>query len=371
MVGPYLQNTRIEVSNQTSLHASNALWVKPSDALSVRWDTYTFLVSETHTLCDINTYNGPTANCRKCDYCIPPQPNGPLADPSLDYCDLVNSDHPRISPAFPIDQEKPTVALYEGFAMSGSEPTLVSLLDFRGGCAFMMNASFTPEKNGTYQILSPEVASYNAGFDLLTQRAVLAEKKVFVIQDGVAQKVTYRLRPHTDSNTAYVWYKFDDNIYHTDSSGVRSIKPVWDDNFSKDLRVGRVRILKGNPTSDANTGKLKIECNNPNPADPDCPCCIRPSHITYYPNFPETGESAGEGQTCYVQNTPDGSLDLTACDIDNNPATDPDEYTANPAYSEQDPTFFLTWFVAFDPNNPPNIAQGETLAIEFTIQPIQ
>jgi len=355
-IGPKMDNVRFEVDNQPDLNPGNTLWLKRGEELVAKWDTYTLIHRSPGAMCSFESYTGPTPACWKCEYC----PD----DHTTPFCDR---DPQAIIPRGTVTAS-PNIIFYNEF-IATNEPTLLGSPSLYEGCPSSINFKFAPKGRKTIQMLAPELASYNPHPNDIKNRVALVDKKVFAIEPGLTETTIYKLKPHTDTNIMSIWYKFDDSIYLTDSGG-RSVKAVWDDNFSKNLRVSKVRILKGKLCPDpANNGYKP--CINPQTGRfilvDETP--VIPRFITYFPNYIETN-SAADGQTCYAQGTSDGGIDITMCDSDNNSATATDEYTVTPTYSEQNPTNFLTWFVAFAPGSAPSLAIDETLAIEFTIEVI-
>ena len=59
--------------------------------------------------------------------------------------------------------------------------------------------------------------------------------------------------------------------------------PVWADNFSKNVRIGQVRVLTGRPGTDPNTGRFRLEDAK----------VVRPSRILFFSNFAAIDTSNG------------------------------------------------------------------------------
>jgi hypothetical protein len=222
---------------------------------------------------------------------------------------------------------------------------------------------FIPTGNATYQML-PTTHSHSPD-------QILAEKKIFVIEAGVAQSTHYRLEHFVtdagaNSPTPFFKWTVQNNS-------------IWEDGFTPDLRVSRIRVLTGRPGTDPLTGRFKLEDASP----------VRPSRIVFFTNFaasnpPVPGDIYANpeeaSQRCYSNpNTPDGDILLTNCRAapgNNNSVL----YDATPNSLKTSLTVPLTWIVEFkaaegadfNPATPAvdPVPPNAPLAIEFTIEKV-
>jgi hypothetical protein len=328
-------NTRIEAVSQSSLRPSSALWLREGEQLVAKWDTYTIEFTYGDATCDFANLTQGNDDCEICNVCEDDNATLRQLCPHVTWAQQ--------------DFNKPRVVVHDGFIIS-PQPVTVLLANSYGGCsAYSYEPEpFTPTSNATFQVLTPEVSSY---------QATLAEKKVFVINDEMPQqKTAYQLMPHTDTDTSFVWFKWIVADV-TDING----NTVWEDNFTPNVRIGKVVIKKGKKVIDPITGRFKL--------DEMTATVVRPSHIRFFPSFQDGSQSASDpaGSPCWANTASDGDLDLSNC----RPASNNNNgflQIATPTYSSASSTDTLTWFVAFDPSAVPSLAADEVLAIEFTIQ---
>jgi hypothetical protein len=331
--GPDLSNVRIEIPSQPALRPTQTVWVSAKtgsngaalDQFDIRWDTYVLHFPS----------NGSTCSQDMCS--------------SRAVCGFV-----FVSVGGVVDT--PAVQACEGFSQCGS-PTSVPVIGggFASGCPSGGTPPlFTATTNTTYQVLSPPLAS---------QKSVLAEKKVFVVTT-TPQQATYRTNMYTEAgNPSYVWY--------TTWRAPTNTQPADDvtrvDNFSANLQIHRVRVLRGIPKSDPVTGMVALD--NPTP--------VRPSSIILAPNFnPNSSVLRQNHVRCYADAaSQDGNIDLTNCYLGLNNTGSAPSGGATPTYIQSQPADMLDWFAEFNPNESqttgataPTLAANEVLVIEFTIQ---
>jgi hypothetical protein len=336
--GPKILNTRLEVVNQESLHPSNAIWLHAGDQLVTKWDSYTFELTYGSATCtfDNNFTEGTAGECELCNLC--------------------ETDTTRLRQLCPsphgfFGAKPPRIFVYEGFIKSDT-PTATVLLseDSRGfgGCSAYgyAPAPFTPAVNATYQVLAPEFSSM--------PDEELTKKYVFVVQNGMTQTTLYKMEQHTEANPTIVWYKW-----------TVGVGPVWEDNFSANLRVGKIRVLKGREVRDPNTGRFGL--------DDMTKTVAHPSRIVLVPNFDSSLSVFNQDTNrCYADSSADGDINLNRCRtaFGNNTGF---LFDVTPTYLKTQPADQLTWIVEFNPAEggmPPVLAADETLAIEFTIEQV-
>ena len=348
--GPDVSNPRFEVVGHEDMSQSPTLWITSGKELAARWDAYTLFLHLGDDLCDFENLTGSTSDCQVCDLC---------ADFNTfeDRC-------PRLQFLGGNDLG-PRVIAFDGFM---PPQRFVTNTHPGSGCFSPLFGSpgpfrFIPTGNATYQMLSTVHST--------SPDTILAEKKVFVIEAGVAQATQYRLEhllTDVASNPPTPFFKW------TVQNG-----STWEDRFTPDLRVTRIRILTGRPGTDPLTGRFKLE--DPTP--------VRPSRVVFFNNFvasdpPSPGDIYANpeeaSQRCYVNpNTPDGDINLTNCRAaagNSNGVL----YDATPNTLKTSLTVPLTWIVEFkqaegadfNPLTPVSdpVPAGASLAIEFTIEKV-
>lgn len=333
--GPDLANTRIELVNQRTLRQANTLWISakadangnPIDQLSIRWDSYILHTNQNGTACDQ-------------DMCM-----------STTKCGLVFA----VSPP---GAATPTVQACEGLMQCNSPTSVpVASVGFNSGCpSSSFPPLFTATTTATYQVLSPPIAS---------QKSILTEKKIFVV--SAPQLATYQTNLYTEAqNPSYVWYA----TWQPQNGTIPANDATRVDNYSANLKITRVRVLRGIPKSDPVTGMVALDNLTP----------LRPSSIVLVPNFdPKVSSILRQNRIrCYADNDPtghpDGNINLTNCFTGlNNTGTPPNG--ATPTYLKAQPTDTLNWFAEFNPNEsqtapatPPTLGSNEVVVIEFTIE---
>ena len=194
--------------------------------------------------------------------------------------------------------------------------------------------------------------------------------RMWVVPSGGRRVMDPRkLEKYVDIGDVRTW-KF--RLGQTERDGVR----FWDENFSPQLKVGRIQVFKAKIVFD-------------DPFFPECEFvgCFQisgaavPARIRVYqePNNPDTcsGDLSCDVFFCRGDATaPDGNIDLRSCRDPSSPARD-----ATPAYltdvvpDPSDPATFikdpLTWVVEFNDSRgfpAPTLAEGEDLWIQFTLQ---
>jgi len=362
-VGPEMLNTRLEINSQPDLHQSKSVWIHAGEELIAKWDSYKLFVSYNGANCDFSNFTQATDDCWLCDPCD-------TSATSEQRCPWINDglafDYPR-------------VVSYNGSPLD-TEPTLVLESHFTSGCSARGFAPvpFTPTDNAIYGVLPPKIAS--SSYTSFPEDVLL---RVFVVLAGVMQPATYELEKYArDPSTGKVWYKWT----------VQG-DPVWADNFSKNVRIGQVRILTGRPGTDPNTGRFRLEDAK----------VVRPSRILFFSDFAAIDTSNGNLSNgsdilshpfenynrCYVNpSREDGDINLagipaarTGCRQDSpGPNSRENDFAATPTYLVSEPESQLTWFVEFyelegadfDPTTAvfDPIPPDAFLAIEFSIEQV-
>jgi hypothetical protein len=318
----------------TSIQPALAYWLRLGDAIAPRWRTHKWLWQrkDANEKCSF-TENTSTANCKVCDYC-----NLTTA--------CMGVDPNNVSYAAP--SLSPNVFAYAGF-MSAADPQLVLSYNFSSGdvLAACLNSMGRPV--GTFAPATSGVYSFGGEawkFKPETSPDEPPGVKIHVVERGLTQKTPYEL--------TYVGANFWKLTIGGD--------PLWLENFSPNLRVTDIRILKGECGDGSAEGK---QCDTTIAREP-----VKPSRVTV------------DGicdYNCY--SNPNGSdgkfINLVSCRQMNNAII---EMFVTPTYEilPTNPFEKLTWWVEFnvaegaDANlatpAPDPMPAGAELIIEFTIQ---
>ncbi|HEY7786134.1 MAG TPA: hypothetical protein VIB00_15490 [Pyrinomonadaceae bacterium] len=351
-IGPTILNPRVEIKDQTSLKPSNTLWIRQGDELIALWDTFRLEIYKSDEACDFTNFVEATDDCELCDLC------------------MTGSEFEQLCPHFGVGTF-PFIKLqqFEGFT-SDAEPTSVVMMRFLSGCSARGATPVTsiPERNSTYQILN-EVSMDGTG-----QFKEIAQKRIFVIGD-TSQTTSYQLEryasqpPVPPNMWPKIWYRWS-----------ISKDGPWEDNFSSNVRVSKVRILTGRPGTDPLTGRFRLEDTRP----------VRPSRVLFLRAFLQSEpaspddillHSDDDELRCYADRTSlDGNIEISRCRYnfgDPTPSGTPPTFQLNPnLYDDQ----HITWMVEFhegegadfDPTTPiyDEVPPGAVLAIEFTIEKV-
>ena len=373
--GPAILNARFEVAGQSQpFHRSRTVWLggnaDPNNRTKVAalWDSYAFVHAFDGEVCfdQAGNYIGPNDSCQRCDFCG--------ATPE-EACDRA----PYAVPQFVGLVDTLTTVSHDGFILV-DEPTILLESDYFRGCPGSTPDVFSLERNATVQMLDPRFAHPNEATIALKDRRELARLQVFVVQSGAPQNTQYPMQhyvtdpppsaspspsPAPTPKSFYYWTMPDNS--------------VWDDNFTSDLRITRVRILTGTVGSDPITGRFQLLDSKP----------VRPSRILFLKNFmPGTPALPNDifshadetAQRCYVNPTlDDGGLDLQSCLIDLGTSSRRD-YLATPTLQNFFPEDVnkLTWIAEFNANEGADfdpltpgfdaVPIDAMLAIEFKIE---
>lgn len=334
------------------LKPSFSYWLKKGDHIELKWDRFEFHWAHDGKTCEFPDNNS-TNDCRVCNFCA--------------------YDHDQcLGTLLAIEEGDFTIARDSSFRTEDATNTLFNFRlasDVVSACSNDTTHSpptIQPEKSGQYRIAT---RLSNVKINGAAQGRV----KVYVLDPSKPDVTSYAMQRH--SETAYpdrVWYQF--SVTGDD---------FWEDNFSKNLHVTRVRFLKGKPTMDANTGRFKLDDNY---------TVVRPSRVVLIPTFDENGSAKTRDEVrCYAAPSTvssDGDINLTRCRqvaLVNCPSSDPTCHTeATPSYLGDRTAEKLTWFAEFYPceacgsgcvasgcpsgATEPVLGEGEVLAIEFTLE---
>jgi len=297
-------------------------WLRNGDTLDAAWDSFVLFLARPEIMCGPTTpvmpdRRSPSA-CFKCDFT---NPSTAAHDCPMGFATAPGNDPVIVNFFADFDSQATPVAL------AGADPAVMPPIQ---------SFPFTPPATGTVRL----TLQINGGIKL-------AEAKVFVLSDGT-QTVSYPLQPLAQNVTDVTFY-----------SGTIPRNPVLADNFSTNLHIGKVRLLKGKPDVDPVTGKFRIQ---------DA-AVVKPSRIVFIPDYRGDSVFAHDSTRCYSDVSTDGNLDLTQCRP--NAGAAGSLLDATPAYVKVDPQSVLTWIAEFRPSEggiAPTLDAGEALAIEFTIQ---
>src|SRR5262245_8599930 len=254
--GPEFTNPRFELSSGPTIRASRDFWVRKGDSLAMKWDRMTLFINRAGSVCDFNRpCSEQTESCHKCETC---GAGCSFSDPA--WCSIVwNLDSNSLD--FFIK-----VAEFEGFVRDATPRSVLAFSPF-GPCPSSDPSTaptFAAERNATFQMFHRSFAACKTPEDF-DHATVVAETKVFVVEAGMTQAATYRTTAHSDpGNPALTYRKWT-------MEGL----PKFDENYSSNLRIGRVRVFAGTPATDPVTGQFRLE----NAA------VVRPSRIVFIPNY--------------------------------------------------------------------------------------
>jgi hypothetical protein len=341
-----LENARFELKPSAysqPLHPSADYWLKKGDRVALKWDSFEFHWERTGVMCSFEN-NTSTADCSICDYCQDP---------------VVQNGSPCFGIALGTEVSSfDLVAIHDGFVLV-PEPKMALIVPSRqmvNGCRpdSPDPISFEPETSATYQMIIPktDLSLAYSPFD------VVREAKIHVIEDDMSQTVAYQLMRQTIAGTNYwTWAITGDNL--------------WSENFSPNLRVTEIRILKGVCADGSAEGK---QC-----AIPGESASVKPSRILFLQDF--QGAVPGDGGCYSDPNASPGRgafINLDSCRIDEAGQTLQKFITPTYEFLPERPTNKLTWLVEFNtsegadadlttPGNDP-MPRYAALIIEFTIQ---
>jgi hypothetical protein len=313
-----------------TLTPSKNFWLKDQEPLRFKWDDYIFLFhAPDHLTCDFMAPTLDTNFCQRCRWCN-----------QDDQCDAqtVPADA-SIAPALV------TLGLDSPNVISSAQ---LSPLD---GCG--NGQELTPAQNSTFQLKT-----------LGADQMPLVEAQAFVLSK--AQTITYELHELDQS--------FDSRSLDGSHPPVKfysgTVPPFslptgdgLEDNFSPNLHISKIRILKVTKQILPVKGRTVMD------AIP-----VLPSRLLFFENF-VSGSSVftGDGNICYGDaSKTDGDFDLTKCR--GAIGSQGMFLAATPAFlGSTATTSLLNWIVEFRESEgavQPTLDPGnEKLAIEFTIEP--
>jgi hypothetical protein len=334
------ENARIELkptAYSQPLQPGADFWLKKGDRVALKWDSFEFHWERIGIMCAFES-NTSTADCSICNYCQNP---------------VVQNGPPCFGIALGTNVSRfDLVVMHDGFVLV-PEPKVALSVPSRqmvNGCRpdSPDPISFQPETSGAYQMIIPktDLSLAYSPFDVVT------ETKIHVIEAGMNQTVAYQLmRQSIDGTNYWTWAITGDSF--------------WSENFSPNLRVTGIRILRGACADGSAQGK---QCAIPNESAP-----VKPSRILFLPNF-QGSVPGGDAHRCYSDPNASGGnfINLDFCrETSNANQTLPKFTTPTYEFLPERPTEKLTWLVEFNTNEgADSMPQDAELIIEFTIQAI-
>ena len=248
------------------------LWLKSGEQVAVKWNTF-----EIHwelAQDGVNCLFDGTEDVNQCSVC--------------DLCTANGCTIPHTG-AFIIDRYNALLS-YESFISEGATPDVVSTLgggEFERGCPSSSTApiTFSPDTNMLVRMLVP-----------IHDGDVAGETKIHILQPGQRDTTAYQLTKENIDGTDYWKWQVPED--------------PWLENFSPNLRVTSIRVLKGRCMSDPISGKCIPPAESPT---------VEPSRILFLPGFAGTVMNYQGGEPlhrCYANTagTEDGSfINLDTC----------------------------------------------------------
>jgi hypothetical protein len=308
-------NGRFERSSRPTLQGGD-FWIRRGDTIHARWDEYTMYFTKVGATCDNLHFDGD--NCSRCQ--VVHQNSSECGGRSFvpgDYLDLDD--------------------FYEFRSDSSWFSTPISLPQIQTG-----DLGIVPGQSKFYRLSTTEEGKIDPW----------ASARVFMVERPPTQGTPklYKAEPLPQPGvTDAVFYQ---------------VKVP--DNFSENLKISKIAVKKGIPVKNVQFG-LK-----------DGGTLLKPSRIVLMEGFTDGSRVYDNDRTrCYASypnGTPDmaGNIDLGSCFHDlcpPNTSCTPTIITANPEFQIIDHPE-LTWAIEFKPTDGgevPVLADGEVVAIEFTI----
>jgi hypothetical protein len=359
LAGTEVENPHFEMPD---LAPSKRYWIAAGDKLAPAFDRFELHFQRQGKMCDFLD-NTPASNgddCLVCNLCGDLHSRG---------CKTTDLNQPKSE----ITEGTFKVVVDVGFMPSA---TMRDVFDFaeRGGitrlrsaCPNQTRMPFATDFSGLYRFTGTNEAAL---------RGTDGTAKVEIVNDANPHPtVSYQLTSHCEdvqgptscaapSPTpnaqcpACVWFKVP---APDTSAGLR------EESFSPNLRVTKVRVLKGTPSVDPNTGRFKL--------DEMSTTIAHPSRVVLFPAASDGFSVLGPDDVrCYANpSVEDGDLNLTTCrDNYQVDCTSPNcALRATPHYTDGNPADSIIWFVEFNPAEGgviPSFSFGEVLAIEFTLE---
>ena len=345
-----LDNVRFEPlltygGSSFAMHRSANIWLRKGEQLQVKWDSFeTHWVKQGELDCPFSD-NSSTEPCVICDFCLP---NGGSGAPCLNGFVFGRYD---------------ALLSYEGFILESQPKVRHSFqqVEYETGCPMSGNPlTFAPDVNAVERFVNPLQADVIEG-----------ESQVHVLAPGQKDTTAYQLTGQAiDGTNFWTWSVSGD---------------PWLENFSPNLRVTNIRVLKGRCMSDPLSGKC----------DPGSSPAVQPSRILFLPGFADSVVNYQGGEPlhrCY--SNPSGTADGVFFDLDScrptyavgSLSTSMKSVTPTFEFLPQDQFTKITWLVEFNSHERGDSdlstvcsttapfagcetpALGQDLIIEFTVE---
>ncbi len=338
-----MDNVRFEPQGLPfSIASARAYWLRRGDVIAPRWDTYEWHWERKGAMPMCGFVDNTSAgDCQVCDFCNPPV--------SVDGPPCMGKSTNNLT----FGRGTLEVIVDTGFIQTDN-PQLVSDLspNIFAGCSNATQGPlgfFEPAASGLYRLRS----AFGEAFKF--KGATDAEIKLHVVETsaGLAQKTAYQLTRQTVDGKDYWAWTIDGD-------------PLWDENFSPNLRVTDIRILRGRCADGSAQGK---QCAVPSESVP-----VKPSRLLFLPSFLGTvsGHPGEASHRCYSAPNASGGnfINFDSCRETFN-ANQTIQKLATPAYESDSSRSLekLTWLVEFNTIEGADAMQPDAeLIIEFTIQ---
>jgi hypothetical protein len=342
------------VQQQQHLHSARAFWIRANDSIYPSWETFEMHWEREGKMCAFPDSSS-TEDCQVCEFCVVQRERRDT------------SGRPCLG-AVPVFQGGPNLVADPGFIETDVPVNIDSFAGIAdkvlGTCAMQHvpadypHPFFQPQMDGLYRFQSTPGLFFRGDTDGML--------KVFVVQPAASmfQKAAYQLGHEVIDNTDYWTWKIMGD-------------PLWEENFSSNLSITNVRILKGRCSLDPASGR---ECSVPNEGVP-----VKPSRLLFLSFQPGQAVSVMNHQQeamhrCYssIGTSDDGFINMRECHGTYGPGSTVTAKEVVPTYEIGQPEDRLTWFIEFNinegadadlttPANDP-LQAGESLIIQFTIQ---
>lgn len=302
-----------------AINKAHGYWIKEGDRLAAAWNSYEFHWTRVGAMCSFAD-NSSSENCLVCDYCGAQNPVG---------------DCPGI--AGTLSAGVLTVVNDPGFMTTGNG-TIVD--DYQGTLANPEQScslndpserTIVPSSSGLYRMVGN-----TTDLPFRFSGEAKGEAKVQIVKPGMPTTVAYqmeRIESDDDGQIASFWkWTMPGDDY-------------WIENFSPNLRISRVRILRGECISGSAQG---LQCQIPTDT-PD----VKPSKLLFWTSFDGSSGTGNEASVkCYPNpSKPNGAfIDLKRC-LETANATTETRKDLLPTYDlllGQAPAFAkVTWLARF------------------------
>jgi len=346
-----IENPRFELrdlpATTPAIQPALSYWVRTGDKVASLWSTFEEHWQGADGACSFVDNVG-TPNCKVCDVC---------ANTSGGFCLPTGQ---AFLPNFVSVVVEPGFAIGDGAPVALGYPNLATIQSSCAGAGAPTSTAviFTPQTSGLYRIKGGE------GW-IRINGATNGESRIHVI--STPEKVAYPLvRERVGTTDVWIW-------------AVGGIE-YWNENFSPNLHISRVRIAKGTCADGSAFGRQCVV-----PADA---VTVKPSRVLFLLNAEDIDSPRRAQRVCYSHPTAtdEAFVDLSRCRPRADTMTGAEvQRSAVPSfeYGSGTGTAFerAIWEVEFNHTDPgaeadsdlstpafDPMAPGERLMIEFTIE---